>query len=60
LKDRRAITDAHWTLPGAEAVLLLRAVTTNGDLEAYRKFHVQQDHRRIHTSRYQDQYDLAA
>jgi hypothetical protein len=60
VKDRLAITGARWSLPGAEAVLLLRAVITNGDLEAYWKFHLQQDHRRIHTSRYQDQYDLAA
>jgi hypothetical protein len=60
VKDRLAITGARWSLPGAEAVLLLRAVITNGDFEAYWKFHLQQDHQRIHISRYQDQYDLAA
>jgi hypothetical protein len=60
VKDRLAITGARWGLPGAEAVLLLRAVITNGDFEAYWRFHVQQEHRRTHTSRYQDQYDLAA
>jgi hypothetical protein len=60
VKDRLAITGARWSLPSAEAVLLLRAVITNGDLEAYWKFHLHQDHQRTHTSRYQDQYDLAA
>jgi len=60
VKDRLAITGARWGLPGAEAVLLLRAVITNGDFDAYWRFHVQQEHQRAHTSRYQDQYDLAA
>jgi hypothetical protein len=59
-KDRLAITGARWSLPGAEAVLLLRAVITNGDFETSWKFYLQQDHQRIHTSRYQDQYDLTA
>ncbi len=60
VKDRLAITGARWSLPGAEAVLLLRAVITNGDFETYWKFHLQQEHQRTHTSRYQHQYDLAA
>ena len=60
VKDRMAITGARWSLPGAEAVLLLRAVITNGDFKAYWRFHLQQEHQRTHTSRYQHQYDLAA
>lgn len=60
VKDRMAITGARWGLPGAEAVLLLRAVITNGDFEAYWQFHLQQEHQRTHTSRYQHQYELAA
>ena len=60
VKDRLSITGARWSLPGAEAVLLLRAVITNGDFETYWKFHLQQEHQRTHASRYQDQYDLAA
>jgi hypothetical protein len=60
IKDRMAITGARWSLPSAEAVLLLRAVTTNGDLEAYWQFHLQQEYQRTHTSRYQHQYHLAA
>ena len=60
VKDRLAITGARWSLPGAEAVLLLRAVITNGDFPTHWKFHLQQEHQRTHTSRYQHQYDLAA
>lgn len=60
VKDRLAITGARWSLPGAEAVLLLRAVITNGDFEAYWRFHVRQEYQRTHTSRYQHQYELAA
>jgi hypothetical protein len=60
VKDRLAITGARWSLPGAEAVLLLRTLITNGDLDTYWKFHIQQEHQRTHTSRYQQQYDLAA
>lgn len=60
VKDRLAITGARWSPPGAEAVLLLRAVITNGDFAAYWKYHLQQEHQRTHTSRYQHQYHLAA
>jgi hypothetical protein len=60
VKDRLAITGARWSLPSAEAVLLLRTVITNGDFDAYWKYHVQQEHQRTHTSHYQHQYDLAA
>jgi hypothetical protein len=47
-------------LPGAEAVLLLRAVIMNADFEAYWRFHLEQEHQRTHTSRYHHRYDLAA
>lgn len=60
VKDRLAITGARWSLPGAEAVLLLRAVITNGDYGSYWQYHLQQEHQRNHNSRYQHQYDLAA
>ncbi len=60
VKDRLAITGARWSLPSAEAVLLLRAVITNGDFDTYWQYHLQQEHQRIHASRYQHQYDLAA
>lgn len=60
VEDRMAITGARWSLPGAEAVLLLLAVIMNGDFAAYWRFHLQQEHQSTHTSRYQQQYDLAA
>jgi hypothetical protein len=60
VKDRLAITGARWSLPGAEAVLLLRALITNGDFDTYWTHHLQQEHQRTHTNRYQKQYDLAA
>lgn len=43
VKDRMAITGARWGLAGAEAVLGLRAVVQNGDVEAYWRFHEQQE-----------------
>jgi hypothetical protein len=60
VKDRLAITGARWSLPSAEAVLLLRTLITNGDFDTYWNYHIQQEHQRTHTSRYQQQYDLAA
>jgi hypothetical protein len=63
VKDRMDITGARWGLAGAEAVLRLRALVTNGDLEAYWAFHQQQEHERIHWRRYQhhrDEFTLVA
>jgi hypothetical protein len=51
--DRLDITGARWGLQGAEAVLKLRALATNGDLDAYWQFHTRQEHRRVHQARYQ-------
>jgi hypothetical protein len=59
VKGRLAITGARWDLPGDEVVLLLRAVITSGDFDAYWKFRLQHERQRTHTSRYQHQYDLA-
>jgi hypothetical protein len=52
VKDRLDITGARWGLDGAEAVLKLRALTSNGDLDAYWKYHLGQEHHRVHKSRY--------
>jgi hypothetical protein len=63
VKDRMDITGARWGLPGAEAILRLRALISNGDFDAYWRFHLQREHDRVHTSRYQqhrDDYTLAA
>jgi hypothetical protein len=51
--DRLDITGARWGLQGAEAVLKLRALHTNGDFPAYWRFHLAQEHQRVHQARYQ-------
>jgi hypothetical protein len=50
--DRLDITGARWALPGAEAILQLRALRSNGDFDTYWTFHQQQEHQRVHASRY--------
>ncbi len=52
VKDRMDITGARWGLKGAEAVLRLRALRQNGDLEAYWRYHLAQERRRVHEERY--------
>jgi hypothetical protein len=52
VKDRLDITGARWGLAGAEAILTLRALISNGDLDQYWPFHLAQEHRRVHASRY--------
>lgn len=52
IKDRMDITGARWGLDGAEAVLKLRAVWTNGDFDGYWRFHLNQERRRVHEARY--------
>jgi len=52
VKDRLDVTGARWGLAGAEAVLKLRALRSNGDFEAYWRFHLAQEQRRVHQSRY--------
>jgi len=45
------ITGARWGLAGAEAVLKLRALRTNGDFDDYWAFHLTQEHTRVHDTR---------
>ena len=59
VKDRMDITGARWGLPGAEAVLLLRALISNGDFDTYWTWHLTQELQRTHLTRYQD-HTLAA
>jgi hypothetical protein len=54
------ITGARWSLPGAQAILWLRAIRANGDLPAYWTCHITLEHHRNHLSRYQDDLKLAA
>jgi hypothetical protein len=53
VKDRMDITGTRWSLPGAEAILRLRALTANGDFDAYWAFHLRQEHEQTHWGRYQ-------
>jgi len=52
VKDRMDITGARWGLHGAEAVLQLRALTSNHDFDDYWTYHLAQEQRRVHQSRY--------
>jgi hypothetical protein len=60
VKDRLDITGARWSLPGAEAVLKLRALISNGDFDTYFTWHLRQEHHRTHQTRYHDKLSLAA
>jgi hypothetical protein len=48
VKDRMDITGARWGVQTAEAILQLRALTANGDFDAYWAWHLQQEHQRNH------------
>lgn len=52
VKDRLDITGARWGLAGAEAVLKLRALRSNGDFDAYWTWHEEQEFTRNHQARY--------
>jgi len=54
VKDRMDLTGARWGLHGAEAILKLRALHSNGDFEPYWAWHLAQERRRVHQSRYLD------
>jgi hypothetical protein len=56
--DRLEITGARWGLAGAEAILKLGAVISNGDLGAYWTYHLDREHHRIHSARHQEEYAL--
>ena len=52
VKDRMDLTGARWGLTGAEAILKLRALTSNGDFDTYWQFHLRKEHQRVHQTRY--------
>ena len=52
VKDRLDITGARWGLSGAEAILKLRALRSNGDFDTYWRYHLQHEHTRNHRNRY--------
>jgi hypothetical protein len=58
--DRLSIGGARWGLDGAEAVLTLRAVISNGDFREYWRFHLTREHQRLYPGTNQGQYTLGA
>ncbi|GAA1994203.1 hypothetical protein [Catenulispora subtropica] len=60
VKDRQDITGARRDPAGAEAVLKLRALRSNGDFDTYWAWHEQQEFARNHQVRYRDGLILAA
>jgi len=46
------LTGARWSVDGAEAVLKLRAVRSNGDFDDYWQTHLTRERERVHRSRY--------
>ena len=60
VKDRMDITGARWGLDGAEAILKLRALISNGDFDQYWRFHLRKEHERIHNAQYRESVILAA
>ena len=60
IADRLSIGGARWDLDGAEAILTLRAVISNGDWEQYWHFHLTREHQRLYPGTKQGQYTLGA
>jgi hypothetical protein len=52
VKDRMDLTGARWGLENAEAVLMLLALRSSGDLDAYWEFHRAEEFKRHRLSRY--------
>ncbi len=50
--DRMDLTGARWSVDGAEAILKLRAVRSNGDFDDYWQMHLTRERERVHQSRY--------
>jgi hypothetical protein len=60
IADRLAVSGSRWGLDGAEAVLTLRAVISNGDFEEYWRFHLKREHQRLYPGTDQGTYTLGA
>ena len=48
---RLGITGARWSLPGAQAMLWMRAIAASGDTAAYWDWHITREHHRNHLSK---------
>ncbi len=51
VKDRMERSGMRWCLPGAEAVLKLRAVKLSGDMNEYWPFHIRKEQERLYGGR---------
>ena len=60
IADRLSIGGARRGLDGAEAILTLRAVISNGDFEEYWRFHLACQYQRLYPGINQGQYALGA
>jgi hypothetical protein len=54
------ITGARWGLDGAETILKLRALISNGDFGRYWRCRLRREHERVHNARCRESYVLAA
>ncbi len=52
VKDRLDLTGSRWGLDGAEAILKLRAIRSNGDWQQYWASHLTNERQRTHEARY--------
>ena len=52
VKDRLDLTGSRWGLEGAEAILKLRALRSNGDFDEYWRHHLARERDRVHEARY--------
>ena len=50
VKDRMERRGMRWKIPGAQAMLALRAVRANGDWETFQDFRIQHATQRLHPS----------
>ncbi|MCZ4509780.1 hypothetical protein O3Q52_16570 [Streptomyces sp. ActVer] len=60
MADRLDITGSRWTVPGAEAVLTLRAVISNGDFPQYWTSHNRRERERLYPRPDQHNNELPA
>ena len=60
LHKRMDVTGARWSVDGAEAVLKVRALRSNGDFDAYWRWHRSRERQRVHDARYRENVVPAA
>lgn len=51
VKDRMERSGMRWQIPGAEAVLKLRATKLSGDMDEYWRFHIRKEQERLYGRR---------